>query len=102
MAIYAGHSRQLDGIFFALSHPTRRAMVARLAKSDATVSELNEPFRLSQPTISRHLKVLEKAGLIEHGRDVQRRPRRLRADSMKESAEWIEAFRHLWERRFDR
>lgn len=93
---------RLDSVFFALSHPTRRAMVARLAKGEASVSELNEAFRLSQPTISKHLKVLERAGVIERGRDAQRRPRRLRPAAMKEASEWMEPFRQLWERRLDR
>jgi DNA-binding transcriptional ArsR family regulator len=91
----------LDLAFAALSDPTRRAILARLAKSDATVGELAAPFRLSQPTISKHLKVLEGAGLIEQGRDAQRRPRRLRPEGIKTVAEWAEPFRALWERRFD-
>jgi DNA-binding transcriptional ArsR family regulator len=101
MAIQTG-GRQLDGVFFALSHPTRRAMVARLARGEATVAELNAAFNLSQPTISKHLKVLERAGVIEQGRDAQRRPRRLRPVAMKDAAEWMERFRRLWERRLDR
>jgi DNA-binding transcriptional ArsR family regulator len=100
MAIY--ERQRLDGVFFALSHPTRRAMVARLAKGEATVSELNEAFKLSQPTISKHLKVLERAGVIEQGRDAQRRPRRLRPVAMKEASKWMEPFREQWERRLDR
>ena len=91
----------LSDVFFALSHPTRRAMVARLARGEASVAELNEPFGLSQPTISKHLKVLESAGLVEGSRDAQRRPRRLRARPMKDAADWIEPFRHLWEQRLD-
>jgi DNA-binding transcriptional ArsR family regulator len=89
----------LDDLFFALSHPTRRAMVRRLAKGEASVAELNEPFGLSQPTISKHLKVLEHAGLIEASVDAQRRPRRIRASAMKSAADWIEPFRELWEKR---
>ncbi|HUQ19262.1 MAG TPA: metalloregulator ArsR/SmtB family transcription factor [Gemmatimonadaceae bacterium] len=94
-------SDSLDNVFFALSHPTRRAMVKRLAKGEASVAELNRPFGLTQPTISRHLKVLEDAGLIEASRDAQRRPRRLRARAMKDASEWIDAFRELWEKRLD-
>lgn len=91
----------LDATFAALGDPTRRAILARLALGEATVSELMEPFGFSQPTISRHLKVLEQAGLIEGGRDAQRRPRRLRAEAMKDAAGWLDRFREQWERRFD-
>jgi DNA-binding transcriptional ArsR family regulator len=91
----------LDATFAALSDPTRRAILARLSLGEATVSELARPFALSQPTISKHLKVLESAGLIEADRDAQRRPRRLKAETMKDIADWIEPFRTLWERRFD-
>src|SRR3954451_14228108 len=101
MAIQHERSDTLDNVFFALSHPTRRAIVARLAKEEASVAELNEPFGLSQPTISKHLKVLEDAGLIEGSRDAQRRPRRRRAGAMKDVADYIEPFRKLWERRLD-
>jgi len=92
---------RLDMTFAALSDPTRRAILARLALGEATVSELAQPFALSQPTISKHLKVLENAGLIEANRDAQRRPRRLKAETMKDMADWIEPFRTLWERRLD-
>ena len=91
----------LNIAFAALSDPTRRAILARLSLGEATVAELARPFALSQPAISKHLKVLETAGLIETGRDAQRRPRRLKAERMKEIDEWIEPFRLLWERRFD-
>jgi DNA-binding transcriptional ArsR family regulator len=91
----------LDTVFAALSDPTRRAILARLALGEADVSELARPFSLSQPTISKHLKVLETAGLIETGRHAQRRPRRLNAERVKDIADWIEPFRGLWERRFD-
>lgn len=91
----------LDRAFAALSDPTRRAILVRLAKGEATVGELGAPFRLSQPTISKHLNVLERAGLIEQGRDGQRRPRRLRPEAIEAVAEWAEPFRVLWERRFD-
>lgn len=87
--------------FAALADPTRRAILARLAQGEATVSELMQPFRLTQPTISKHLKVLERAGLIEGGRDAQRRPRRLAPGAMRDVAEWIEPFRRLWEGRLD-
>ena len=91
----------LDAVFAALSDPTRRAMLARLALGEADVSELAQPFALSQPTISKHLKVLEAAGLIETARQAQRRPRRLKAERVKDVADWIEPFRTLWEQRFD-
>ena len=97
MTMQAG---QLDHVFHALSDPTRRAILARLAQGEASVAELMAPFGFSQPTISRHLKVLEKAGLIEGGRDAQRRPRRLVATTMKDAADWIEPFRRQWEQRF--
>ena len=100
MAIYSRQANRLNSAFQALSDPTRRAILARLAAGEATVSELMEPFALSQPTISKHLKVLENAGLIEGGRDAQRRPRRLAPQAMKEVAEWIEPFRQQWESRF--
>lgn len=91
----------MDRAFAALSDPTRRAILARLAQGEATVGELAAPFRLSQPTVSKHLNVLERAGLIEQGRDAQRRPRRLRPDGIRAVAEWAEPFRVLWERRLD-
>jgi DNA-binding transcriptional ArsR family regulator len=101
MAIQQQYSERLSSAFHALSDPTRRAILARLASGEASVSQLMEPFRLSQPTISKHLKVLEKAGLIEGGRDAQRRPRRLAPRAMKDIAEWIEPFRQQWETRFN-
>jgi DNA-binding transcriptional ArsR family regulator len=91
----------LDRAFAALSDPTRRAILARLIQGEATVSELMAPFALSQPTISKHLKVLEAAGLIEGGRDAQRRPRRLAPLALKEAADWMELFRRAWEVRLD-
>jgi DNA-binding transcriptional ArsR family regulator len=94
-------SEVLSRAFLALGDPTRRAILSRLADGPATVSQLMQPFALSQPAISKHLKVLEQAGLIEGGRDAQRRPRRLRAVALKEAAEWIEHFRQNWERRLD-
>lgn len=90
----------LDGVFHALSDPTRRAILSRLARGEASVAELSAPFTLSQPTISKHLKVLEQAGLIEGGRDAQRRPRRLAPHAMKDAHGFIEPFRKQWERRF--
>ena len=95
------HQGRLDAAFAALSDPTRRAIVARLASGEATVTELARPFRLSQPTISKHLKVLERAGLIEAGRDAQRRPRRLKAEPLRSIRDWLEPFRKEWEGRFD-
>jgi len=95
------YADRLSGAFHALGDPTRRAILARLTAGEATVSQLMEPFELSQPTISKHLKVLENAGLIEGGRDAQRRPRRLAALAMKDIADWIEPFRQQWESRFD-
>ncbi len=92
---------QLNDIFHALSDPTRRSILARLIEGQATVTELAEPFTLSQPAISKHLKVLENAGLIEEGRDAQKRPRRLNSAALKEVADWIEPFRLQWAKRFD-
>jgi DNA-binding transcriptional ArsR family regulator len=91
---------RLSLVFAALADPTRRAILGRLASGDADVSELMKPFSLSQPTISKHLHVLERAGLVTRGRDAQRRPRTLVAVPLKDIAEWVEPFRHLWEQRF--
>ncbi len=101
MAIDDGHADRLSSTFQALSDPTRRAILARLASGEASVSQLMAPFQLSQPTISKHLKVLEKAGLIEGGRDAQRRPRRLAPPARKDIADWIEPFRQQWQSRLD-
>ena len=90
----------LSRAFHALSDPTRRAILSRLAAGEASVSQLMQPFALSQPAISKHLKVLESAGLIEGGRDAQRRPRRLAPQALQNIAEWIEPFRQQWEARF--
>ena len=97
----AASHQQLDLVFAALADPTRRAILTRLAAGEATVNELVAPFDLSQPTISKHLKVLENAGLVEGGRDAQRRPRRLTPFAMKDIADWIEPFRQQWESRFN-
>jgi len=91
---------QLDATFAALADPTRRAILTRLATSDATVMELAEPFDMSQPAISKHLRVLEKAGLISRGRDAQRRPCKLEAKPMAEATEWLERYRSHWEASF--
>ena len=94
-----------DGLsvtFTALADPTRRAILARLAQGEATVGELAEPFDLSLPAISKHLKVLQRAGLITQGRKAQWRPCRLEASRLKDVSDWVERYRHLWEERFDR
>ena len=101
MVIEHRPTNPLSTAFHALSDPTRRAILARLADGEASVSELMEPFDLSQPTISKHLQVLEKAGLIESGRDAQKRPRRLTPFAMKDAADWIEPFRQQWEMRLN-
>ena len=94
-------SERLDLAFSALADPTRRAILARLARGEATVSELAEPFSLHQPTISKHLKVLEDAGFVTHTRDAQRRPRRLVDGSLRDIDVWLETFRKQWEGRLD-
>jgi DNA-binding transcriptional ArsR family regulator len=96
------HSQHLDGIFAALADATRRAIVARLATGEASVNELAKPFAMSQPAISKHLKVLERAGLISRGRDRQRRPRRLEARRLAEATRWLERYRKIWEGNFQR
>lgn len=88
--------------FAALADPTRRAMLARLAEGPATVKELAEPFEISMPAISKHLKVLEQAGLIERGREAQWRPAQLRAAPLKDAVQWLESYRENWEENFDR
>ena len=93
-------SDHLDATFAALADPTRRAILARLAKSDASVLELAEPFDMSQPAISKHLKVLERAGLITTGQDAQRRPRRLDAKPLAEATQWLERYREYWDASF--
>ena len=93
---------QLDRTFAALSDPTRRAIVERLADGEASVTELAAPFSMSLPAVSKHLKVLEKAGLISRGRRAQWRPCRLEPEPMKEASDWLEEYRRLWEERLDR
>ena len=93
---------RLDTTFAALADPTRRAILARLASGEATVSELAEPFDMSQPAISKHLKVLERAGLISSGQDAQRRPRRIEAIPLAEATQWLERYRQIWEESFQR
>jgi DNA-binding transcriptional ArsR family regulator len=93
---------RLDLTFMALADPTRRAILARLATGEASVSELGAPFDLSQPAISKHLKVLERAGLISIGQDAQRRPRRLEREPMKQAEVWIERLREVWEANYAR
>lgn len=92
----------LDATFAALADPTRRAILARLASGEASVTELAEPFAMSQPAISKHLKVLERAGLISRGHDAQRRPSRLEAEPLAAANEWLENYRQLWEASFQR
>jgi DNA-binding transcriptional ArsR family regulator len=93
---------RLDATFAALADPTRRAILARLADGEATVTELVAPFKLSQPAISKHLKVLERAGLISRGRDAQRRPCRIEGQPLAEANRWLENYRKIWDANFDR
>jgi len=95
-------SQRLDATFAALADPTRRAIVARLASGEASVAELAEPFDMSQPAISKHLKVLERAGLVSSGFDAQRRPRRLEAKPLSDAVAWIERYREIWEANYAR
>src|SRR5512141_2085263 len=92
----------LDATFFALADPTRRAILARLASGEASVAELAEPFDMTQPAVSKHLRVLERAGLIVRGRDAQRRPSRLEAKPLEDAVEWLENYRRFWEGRFQK
>jgi DNA-binding transcriptional ArsR family regulator len=92
----------LSTIFSALADPTRRAILTRLTAGEASVTELAEPFEMSMPAISKHLKVLERAGLIARGREAQWRPCRLEAEPLKEAADWLESYRRFWEQSFDR
>ncbi len=93
---------RLDAVFAALADPTRRAILSRLAAGEASVTELAEPFAMSQPAISKHLKVLERAGLVSRGIDAQRRPRRLEARPLAQATEWLERYRKIWEANFKR
>ena len=92
----------LSATFSALADPTRRAILSRLATGEATVTQLAEPFKMSLPAVSKHLKVLERAGLITQGRDAQWRPRRIQAAPLKDVSAWVERYRDLWEERLDR
>jgi len=92
---------RLDATFAALADPTRRAILARLAKGEVSVMELAEPFAMSQPAISKHLKVLERAGLISRGRDAQRRPCRLEASPLRDLNQWLERYREFWDASYD-
>jgi len=93
---------QLSTTFAALADPTRRAILSRLATGEASVTELAEPFEMSMPAVSKHLKVLEKAGLIARGREAQWRPCRLQAEPLKEVSDWVERYRAMWEERLER
>ncbi len=93
---------QLTSTFAALADPTRRAILARLASGECSVTELAEPFEMSMPAVSKHLRVLERAGLIARGREAQWRPCRIEAAPLKDVAEWTESFRAIWEQRLDR
>jgi DNA-binding transcriptional ArsR family regulator len=95
-------SARLDATFLALADPTRRAILARLARGEASVTELAEPFTISQPAISKHLKILERAGLITVGQDAQRRPRRLEGKPLAEANAWLEPYRAIWDANFER
>ena len=96
------HSDRLDATFAALADPTRRAILTRLASGEASVTDLAKPFAISQPAISKHLKVLERAGLISRGRDAQRRPCRIEAKPLAEASQWLEDYRQIWEGNFQR
>jgi DNA-binding transcriptional ArsR family regulator len=94
-------SERLDATFYALADPTRRAIIARLAVGDAPVGALAQPFAMSQPAISKHLKVLERAGLVSRRRDAQRRPCRLEGKALREATGWLENYRRFWDARFE-
>lgn len=98
---YTNSQPNLDAIFGALADPTRRAILSRLADGEACVNEIAAPFEMSQPAVSRHLKVLERAGLIERGVDEQRRPARLKAENMATAVDWLTEFKEYWETSFD-
>ena len=98
---YIDQPRNLDAVFAALADPTRRAILSRLAAGEASVNEIAAPFEMSQPAVSRHLKVLERAGLIERDVDKQRRPARLKAEPMAAAVSWLEEFKKFWSSSFD-
>jgi DNA-binding transcriptional ArsR family regulator len=102
MSYTTSQSKRLDATFAALADPTRRAILARLASGEATVNDLAKPFKMSQPAISKHLKVLERAGLISHFQVAQSRPRRIEAAPLKEATDWLELYRKFWEEQFER
>jgi DNA-binding transcriptional ArsR family regulator len=102
MVQYTVAEDRLSTVFAALADPTRRAILARLARGEASVTELAEPFDMTLPAVSKHLKVLRRAGLIEQGREAQWRPCRLEAGPIKEVADWVEQYRQFWEERFNR
>jgi DNA-binding transcriptional ArsR family regulator len=95
-------SEQLDATFIALADPTRRAILARLMSGEASVNELAEPFSISQPAVSKHLKILERAGLVSRSADGTRRPVKIEAAPMKEAADWLEKYRRFWEQSYKR
>jgi len=102
MSYLKANSTRLDATFAALADPTRRAILARLASGEASVNDLVKPFHMSQPAISKHLRVLERAGLISRGRDAQRRPRRIEAQPLAEASDWLENYRKFWEGSFQK
>lgn len=102
MVMQMSPADRLDATFIALADPTRRAILARLASGEATVTELAAPFAMSQPAISKHLKMLERAGLVTSGRDATRRPRRIEAAPLADASAWIQDFREIWEGRYQR
>ena len=95
-------SQQLDATFIALADPTRRAILARLMSGEASVNELAEPFSISQPAVSKHLKILERAGLVTRSRDATRRPVKIEAGPMREAADWLSNYRKFWEQSYQR
>ena len=102
MGYSLAHSRRLDATFAALADPTRRAILSRLSSGEASVTDLARPFAMSQPAISKHLRVLERAGLISRSRDAQRRPCRIQAKPLAEADQWLENYRRIWEGNFQR
>jgi DNA-binding transcriptional ArsR family regulator len=102
MAMNRDAADHLDAIFLALADPTRRAILARLALGEASVAEIAQPFAISQPAISKHLKLLERARLISVGQDAQRRPRRLEGQTLAQASAWLEQYREIWEANFTR